>query len=1074
MQNIKAVFNGDGAVGKTCMLISYTTNAFPGEYIPTVFDNYSANVMVDGKPVNLGLWDTAGQEDYDRLRPLSYPQTDVFAICYSVISRTSFANLEKWYAEVTHHCPGAAVVVVGTKTDLMNDSEFSKRLVPEAEVDAWIKTRKIYAHVRNSSLTQDNLKFTFDTLIRAALMKSSGPQRSNGGCSRLCRSLTNCCALPEEDEIDEQANLDEANSKPPTEETAQNLRAHTKPVWCVATEGNRLWSGSVNGEVIEWNLATAAIRRVLTGHVDQVNQILVAPKDHMLHTCSRDGTICTFALGPQDYKGLDDKDIGLYEDEEHQKGQTPRMKAWHTNCHVRGCVGCEWKKCSGTRPPVSALQRLGSLLISSANDGTVRTWDVFTGCCLRQYSGPSEPLMCLRVCEISAPFNIAGVASSFPHELVGDQAYYFDPSARERLMQNQKAGKQHAKVDVWLKTGLRKNVPVQFQDEATKKAQAEADLAILGRQPLDRTNSQHHVIFAGTASGKVIVWGLHGGYAVDLDQQLNEDEHADESKGLTPLFELQGYHTDAVNTCVIANLADQHGSTVEVAVTSDGKGGLIAWAFPSEKMGLPFPRGGVSPPAGLTPQSNSKHAPQPVYMLGHVDAINTMCSVDHWVCTASRDGTAAAFDLRTGQRSQVFFTEALIARGLKEENKDLKGVSATMRGCAATPRYFISASKDGRVRCYKIDTGKMVWSKDGHSDYLNTLIVVNGGTSVVSGSRDTTLRRWRLKDGKCERVYARPRVRFQGEYGPKIQVCIALIQALVEFFQLISFTLASPALITVSAASALTPFVRPFQFDFKVPVDSADLIYSLVVAFVLTLATLFFNAYRFVNGGSSACSRALWWTLRLLCRVSTAIAYIPVLRTLLATFKIQEADGANVTKAVIAAFSLILYVPIALRLAAVDGDITRVKVFLMRVWSQDSPLISKEHAFSRSDVSFNKASTCVGLFMICIALFADDRIVVGVTLSIASAILLGATLIWPPFFYPGANCLRAGLFSGVLWGNLYFLFGDEPNTHLIVLPFAVLLGAFVMRMRLWLRSIRLDTNWQLLSARSKGLVVEVV
>ncbi|KAF7512497.1 Rho GTPase [Endocarpon pusillum] len=182
---IKCVVVGDGAVGKTCLLISYTTNKFPSEYVPTVFDNYAVTVMIGDEPYTLGLFDTAGQEDYDRLRPLSYPQTDVFLVCFSVTSPASFENVrEKWFPEVHHHCPGVPCLIVGTQTDLRDEAAVREKLAkqkmtPVMKQDGERMAKELGAvkYVECSALTQYKLKDVFDEAIVAAL--EPPPKKTN-------------------------------------------------------------------------------------------------------------------------------------------------------------------------------------------------------------------------------------------------------------------------------------------------------------------------------------------------------------------------------------------------------------------------------------------------------------------------------------------------------------------------------------------------------------------------------------------------------------------------------------------------------------------------------------------------------------------------------------------------------------------------------------------------------------------------------------------------------------------------------------------------------------------------------
>ncbi|XP_048837319.1 ras homolog family member Ub [Brienomyrus brachyistius] len=177
---LKCVLLGDGAVGKTSLVVSYTTNGYPTKYVPTAFDDFSAVVQVDGNPVRLQLCDTAGQDEFDKLRHFCYPRTDALLLCFSVVSPASFQNVwEKWVPEIRRRCPAVPVLLVGTQCDLRQDVKVlielaKRRECPVAEEDARVLAEKVgaVAYVECSALTQKNLKEVFDAAIAAGLRQA--------------------------------------------------------------------------------------------------------------------------------------------------------------------------------------------------------------------------------------------------------------------------------------------------------------------------------------------------------------------------------------------------------------------------------------------------------------------------------------------------------------------------------------------------------------------------------------------------------------------------------------------------------------------------------------------------------------------------------------------------------------------------------------------------------------------------------------------------------------------------------------------------------------------------------------
>jgi Ras-related C3 botulinum toxin substrate 1 len=197
MQRLKVVLAGDGTAGKTSLLHTFTTNTFPDAYMPTVYENSMkvVNLEDDGelKEIGLNLWDTAGMEDYEKLRVLAYTKTDVFLLCFSIINEDSFHNVKDiWITELRKYEPKTPVILVGTKNDLREENRkgyyYSKLTTfrQGANLAAQIGAVK---YLECSALTEEGVEAVFDEAIRTFLHPNKQTSLIQSVCCRCFPSV---------------------------------------------------------------------------------------------------------------------------------------------------------------------------------------------------------------------------------------------------------------------------------------------------------------------------------------------------------------------------------------------------------------------------------------------------------------------------------------------------------------------------------------------------------------------------------------------------------------------------------------------------------------------------------------------------------------------------------------------------------------------------------------------------------------------------------------------------------------------------------------------------------------------
>eukprot|EP00455_Lapot_gusevi_P009199 TRINITY_DN14109_c0_g2_i1.p2 TRINITY_DN14109_c0_g2~~TRINITY_DN14109_c0_g2_i1.p2 ORF type:complete len:193 (-),score=19.73 TRINITY_DN14109_c0_g2_i1:688-1266(-) len=183
---VKLFCDGMDSVGKTSLLITYTTNNFPVENVPAVLNAANADVILDeNTTVSLQFWDFLQREDSDRLDPIAYTSTNIFLACFSIDNPKSLELLVNTRIhQYRHYWPAARILLVGTKCDL-RQSASGVTCIPPEQAQEVVRNFELDGYMECSAMTQYNVREVFETAARLGLSPREYVQKQERSCMMM-------------------------------------------------------------------------------------------------------------------------------------------------------------------------------------------------------------------------------------------------------------------------------------------------------------------------------------------------------------------------------------------------------------------------------------------------------------------------------------------------------------------------------------------------------------------------------------------------------------------------------------------------------------------------------------------------------------------------------------------------------------------------------------------------------------------------------------------------------------------------------------------------------------------------